>query len=119
LPPPPPPAPDYFGQVELGTGGLSVPNSHLDVIGKVAVDSGSTGHPFHMEFAGLMTQLGFYNPVSGQRFSARGAGGSLNAAAGLVKGLTFLTANYYSDGGGRFIFGEAPGSLSKATGRRR
>jgi hypothetical protein len=109
-------APDYFGQVELGTGGLSVPNSHLDIIGKIAVDSGSTGHPVHVELAGVMTSLAFYNPITGQRFSARGAGGSVNAAAGLVKGLTVLTANYYSDGGGRFIFGEGPALIIQGNG---
>jgi hypothetical protein len=95
---------------------LSVPNSHLDVIGKVAVDAGSTGHPIHVEAAGLVNQFAFYNPVTGQRFSSLGAGGSVNVAVGLVKGLTVLTANYYSDGGGRFIFGEAPALVIQGNG---
>jgi hypothetical protein len=109
-------APDYSGQVELGTGALSVPNSHLDIIGKVAVDSGSTGHPVHVELAAMTNQFAFYNPATGQRFSSRGAGVSVNAAADLVKGLTVLTANYYSDGGGRFIFGEGPSLIIQGNG---
>jgi len=109
-------APDYFGQVELGTGGLSVPNAHLDVIGKVAVDSGGMGHPVHVEVAGLTNQFAFYNPVTGQQFASRGGGVSVNAAADLFKGLTVLTANYYSDGGGRFIFGEGPSLIIQANG---
>jgi hypothetical protein len=109
-------APDYSGQVELGTGGLSVPNSHLDIVGKAAVDAGSTAHPVHLELAGMTNQVAFYNPVSGQRFSSRGGGVSLNASVDPVKGLTVLAANYYSDGGGRFIFGEAPTLIIQGNG---
>jgi hypothetical protein len=108
--------PDYSGQVELGTGALSVPNSHLDMIGKVAFDLGGTVHPVHIEVAGLTNQFAFYNPVTGQRFSSRGGGGSVNVAFGLAKGLTVLTANYYSDGGGRFIFGEGPALIIQGNG---
>jgi hypothetical protein len=109
-------APDYSGQVELGTGALSVPSSHLDIIGKVAFDSQSIGHPFHVEIAGMTNQVSFYNAGTGQRFSSRGGGASLNVAAGLAKGLTVLAANYYNDGGGRFIFGEAPALIIEGNG---
>ncbi len=109
-------APDYSGQVELGTGALSVPNSHLDIIGKAAVELGSTKHPVHIEAAGVTNQFAFYNPMSGQHFSTRGGGASLNVAAGLAKGLTLITANYYSDGAGRFIFGEAPALIIQGDG---
>jgi hypothetical protein len=40
----------------------------------------------------------------------------VNASADLVKGLTVLTANYYSDGGGRFIFGEGPALIIQGNG---
>jgi hypothetical protein len=109
-------APDYSGQVELGTGALSVPNSHLDIVGKVAVDSGNTEHPIHLEIAGVTNEFSFYNPLTGKHFSSRGGGASLNVSAGLAKGLTLLTANYYSDGGGRFIFGEAPSLIIQGNG---
>lgn len=109
-------APDYSGQVELGTGQLSVPNSHLDMIGKVAFDSGSTAHHVHIEGAGMTNHFAFYNPATAQRFSARGAGVSLNIAADVIKRLTLLTANYYSDGGGRFIFGEGPALIIQGNG---
>jgi hypothetical protein len=109
-------APDYSGQVELGSGGVSVPNSHLDIIGKLAIDGGSSVHPVHVELAGMTNQVAFYNPVTGQQFRSRGGGAALNVAAEVVKGLTLLTANYYSNGGGRFIFGEAPALIIQGNG---
>jgi hypothetical protein len=109
-------APDYFNQVDLGNGGVTVPNPHLDLIGKLAFDVGTSARPVHIEVAGLLNQFLLYNPNTGQRYSAQGGGGSVNAAIDVAKGLTALTANYYSDGGGRFIFGEAPALIIKGDG---
>jgi hypothetical protein len=109
-------APNYFNQVDTGSGGVGVPSPHLDFIGKVAFDWAGWGRPIHLEAAGMLNQFAFYNPLSNQRFSVFGGGGSLNAEFEIAKGLTLATANFYSDGGGRFIYGEAPALIIEGSG---
>jgi hypothetical protein len=109
-------APNYFNQVDLGTSGLAVPNPHLDFIGKVAFDWTGRGRPMHLEVAGMMNQFALYNPLSNQHFSTLGGAGSLNAGFEIGKGLSLMTANFYSDGGGRFIYGEAPALIIEGSG---
>jgi hypothetical protein len=109
-------APNYFNQVSLGSSGLGVPNPHLDFIGKVAVDWRGGGRPMHLEIAGMVNQFAFYNPSNNQHFSVVGGGGSLNAGFEVARGLTLLAANFYSDGGGRFIYGEAPALIIEGNG---
>jgi hypothetical protein len=109
-------APNYFNQVDSGSGGLGVPNPHLDFIGKAAFDWTSWGRSFHLEAAGLINQFAFYNPLNNRRFSILGGGGSLNGEFEIAHGLTLSTSNFYSDGGGRFIYGEAPALIIEGSG---
>ena len=109
-------SPNYFNQVDLGSGGLGVPNPHLDFIGKIAFDWRMAGRATHFEAAGEMNQFEFYNPLNNQHFSAIGGGASVNADIEVAKNLTLLTANFYSDGGGRFIYGEAPALIVEGNG---
>jgi hypothetical protein len=109
-------APNYFNQVDSGSGGLAVPNPHLDLIGKIAFDWTLLGHGIHLEAAGMMNQFGFYNPLSNQHFSTVGGGAALNAGFELAKKVTLYSANFYSDGGGRFIYGEAPALIIEGNG---
>jgi hypothetical protein len=109
-------APNYFNQVDLGTGGLAVPNPHLDFIGKIAFDWTNWGRAMHLEAAGMINTFAFYNPLINQHFSILGGGGSVNAGIEVAKNLTLFTANYYSDGGGRFIYGEAPALIIEGNG---
>jgi hypothetical protein len=109
-------APNYFNQVDVGSGGLGVPNPNLDLIGKVAFDWTNWGRATHLEIAGMMNRFTFYNPLSAQQFSIMGGGPSINAGIEITKRVTLLTANFYSDGGGRFIFGEAPALIIEGNG---
>jgi len=77
---------------------------------------GELGHGTHFEAAGVMNQFAFHNPLNNQRFSIVGGGGSLNAGIDVGKGWTVLTANFYGDGGGRFIYGEAPALIIEGDG---
>ena len=109
-------APNYFNQVDLGTGGLAVPNPHLDFIGKIAFDWTNWGRATHLEAAGMVNKFAFYNPLTSQHFSIVGGGASVNAGIEIAKNVTLFTANYYSDGGGRFIYGEAPALIIEGNG---
>src|SRR5438309_2256393 len=84
---------------------LNVPNVAPDVIVKLAVDPSPR---FHVEVGGLERQFKLWNPTTLTPFSATGAGGFLNVGVALFKGLRLLTNNFYSDGGGRYIFGQVP-----------
>ena len=109
-------APDYFKQVDMGVGGQGVPNPHSDLIAKIAFDPKVGGRSTHFEVAGLMNQYEFFNPLTSQRFSAVGGGVSLNAGMDITKKLTILISNFYSNGGGRYIFGEAPALIIRGNG---
>ncbi len=104
---------------ELDNGGttLTVPNVHPDIIGKIAFDpKSSEGLHQHIEIAGLFRTFKVYDPVNGNNYSAHGYGGSINVNFELVKGFHLLSNNFFSDGGGRYIFGQAPDLIVRADG---
>ncbi len=100
---------------ELNTGGntLAVPNVAPDVIAKLALDPSKK---FHFEVGGVTRQFALFNPSSKTHFSATGGGGFANLNFELFKGFRVLTNNFWSDGGGRYIFGQAPDLIAKADG---
>jgi hypothetical protein len=97
---------------------LSTPNVMPDIITKLAFDPMSR---VHFEVAGLARDFKVYNlttgqPTSGQTFSKVGAGGSINGNFELVKNFRLVTNNFLSDGGGRYIFGQAPDLIIRSDG---
>jgi hypothetical protein len=62
----------------------------------------------HLEIAGLFRTFRVYNPLDGECHSTSGVGGSVNFNVALTKNFRIFSNNYYSDGGGRWIFGLAP-----------
>jgi len=108
--------PNYFGQVDTSTeNGNSVPNPNLDWIGKVALDP-KGARSLHLELVGLLNHYAFYNPLNNRNFSITGWGVALNTLVQATPRLTLITANYYNNGGGDYIFGEAPDLIIQATG---
>jgi hypothetical protein len=120
----------YQGELDYGGGNtLSSPNVAPDIVAKLAFDPVKQ---FHLEFGGVERNFKvFYPGVAGvpatgttaaipaipsNTFSAEGGGGFLNLAVEPVKGLRFLTNNFWSDGGGRYIYGEAPDLIAHADG---
>jgi hypothetical protein len=57
-----------------------------------------------------------WNPVNNNHYSAVGGGGFANLNFELFKGFRLLSNNYWSDGGGRYIFGQAPDLIAHADG---
>ncbi len=101
----------------LNNGGttLSVPNVHPDIISKLAYDGKIAGkRDFHFEVAGLLSTFRLYNPANNNHYASVGAGGSLNLNIEVAKNFRVLTNNFWSDGGGRWLFGQAPDLIVKA-----
>lgn len=104
-----------FSNGELNAGGstVGVPNRAPDVIAKIALDPSPK---FHFEFGGVERNFQTFNPLTATHFSATGGGGFVNLNFQLFKGFRLLTNNFWSDGGGRYIFGQAPDLIVRADG---
>ena len=103
-------------QLNTGSATLGVPNVAPDVIAKLAFDPSSK---FHVEVGGIERQFKVWNPSpspTGTTFSKTGAGAFVNLNFELFKGFRLLTNNYWSDGGGRYIFGQAPDLIVRNDG---
>jgi hypothetical protein len=93
--------------------GLGIPNLHPDIIAKLAFDPTAR---VHFEFAGVESSFRLFNPNTQQYFTKAGGGGSVNGNFEVVKNFRLITNNYWSDGGGRYMFGQAPDFIVRADG---
>jgi uncharacterized coiled-coil protein SlyX len=103
----------YQGELDYNQNGLNAPNLAPDVIAKLALD------PYkqvHFEIGGVERNFKLYNPVTSTTYTATGGGGFLDLHVELFKGFRVLTNNFWSDGGGRYIFGQAPDLIAHADG---
>ncbi|MBS1876500.1 MAG: hypothetical protein JSU00_25015 [Acidobacteria bacterium] len=107
----------YGSQLSNGTLTLGTPNAAPDMIAKLAVDGKmKNGNAAHFEVAGLLRTFKTYLPATGQHFTAAGGGFAVNLNVEVLKGLRLLTNNYYSQGGGRYLFGQAPDVVVQSDG---
>ena len=96
-------------QLNNGSTTLTVPNLLPDIIAKIAFDPKlPNGRGLHFEFGGTVRTFKVFNALSNQHFTANGFGGQANLNLELFTGFRVVTNNYWSDGGGRWIFGQAP-----------
>jgi len=101
-------------QLDNTTAGvLSTPNLSPDIIVKAAFDPTSR---VHFEIAGIERNFKVYNPTAIQTFTKAGGGGSINGNFEVVKNFRLITNNYWSDGGGRYLFGNAPDLVVRTNG---
>jgi hypothetical protein len=103
-------------QVNNGASVISAPAVAPDIIAKAAFDP---SRKFHLEVAGVEVANKIANPSTTpafQTFSNVGVGGSVNLNFALTKNLRFLTNNFWSDGAGRYIFGQAPDFIIRSNG---
>ena len=115
----------YAGELDFGasSGGIATPNVAPDIIAKLAFDPVKQ---VHFEIGGVERNFKVYNPgaaASGSTaaippgsFSMQGGGGFVNLHVEPVKGFRILTNNFWSAGGGRYIFGQAPDVIAHADG---
>lgn len=100
-------------QLNNGATTLAVPNLAPDFIEKLAFDPSSR---FHAEVGGLERIFKIYNSTTNTTSTKAGAGGFVNLNAEVFKGFRLLTNNFWGDGGGRYIFGQAPDLIVRADG---
>jgi hypothetical protein len=101
------------GQFDNATNVLNTPNVHPDIIAKLAFDPSSR---VHFEIAGIYRTFKDWNPNTAVSSTTSGGGGSVNANFEVVKNFRLVTNNYWSDGGGRYLFGNAPDVVIRADG---
>jgi hypothetical protein len=100
-------------QFNDGTTTLNAPQLHPDIIAKLAFDPNSK---FHFEVAGIERTFKDYIASSNTTFTKAGAGVQVNMNVEIAKGFRFVANNYYSDGGGRYLFGVAPDVILRSDG---
>jgi hypothetical protein len=109
--------PPNFPASEVDQGAnVGTPNLHPDVIAKITYDPMTGGKHEHIEVAGLLSSFRTFNPTLGTKATATGGGGSVNFNLEVVKNLHLILNTFYSDGGGRWIFGLGPDFIVKADG---
>ncbi len=106
----------YAQQVDNGGTTLSVPGLHPDIVAKIAFDPRLGGRDLHFEIGATARSFKVWNPLANEHFTSRGVGGQANISLELAKGFRVLTNNYWSDGGGRWIFGQAPDLIVRSDG---
>jgi hypothetical protein len=102
-----------FSQFNNAGTTLGTANVTPDFIAKIAWDPSSR---FHGEVVGLESNFKDYNPATITHYTKSGGGVSLNMNAEIFKGFRLIESSFWSDGGGRYIFGEAPDLVVKANG---
>lgn len=102
----------YASQLDNGSTTLTAPNMIPDTIAKIAID----GKRVHVEAAGMVREFRTYNSLTNQHLTGTGAAGSFNAIVEVAKNLKVVSANYWSNGGGRYLFGLAPDVVVKGDG---
>jgi hypothetical protein len=115
----------YAGELDFAasSGGIATPNLAPDIIAKLAIDPNKR---VHFEIGGVERNFKVYNPgvaatkttaaIPAATFTTEGGGGFLNLHVEVFKGFRLLTNNFWSDGGGRYIFGQAPDLVVNADG---
>ena len=100
------------------TTNTAVPNLHPDVIVKTSYDTELGHRPFHIEAAGIIRSFRVLNTlvIPNRTDTMTGGGGSINLSLQVVKNLTLVGTSFYSDGGGRYIFGLGPDAIVKPNG---
>ena len=102
------------GELNNAATTLNAPAVFPDTIAKLAFDPNSK---VHFEIGGVVREFRVYNPNNLQHFTSTGGGGGFaNLNFELFPGFRLLTNNYWSDGGGRYIFGLAPDLAANSNG---
>ncbi len=105
---------DYGNQLDDSqTNDVNIPQLRPDIIAKMAFQPNSR---VHVEIGGVSSQFKVFNSSTNQSFTTTGEGGSINANFGLTKSLRLVTNNFWSDGEGRYLFGEVPDVIVRSDG---
>jgi hypothetical protein len=105
----------YTNSTGVGNGvnGLQAPQVHPDIISRLAFDPNSH---VHFEFTGVASTARILNPITLTTNYKSMGGGSFNGNFEVAKGFRLITNNFWSDGEGRYIFGQAPNFIVRPDG---
>jgi hypothetical protein len=107
----------YSSQLDLGNSTFGVPNLHPDVVAKLAFDP-KTGHrDLHFEIGGILSGFRFYNSLDQTKHHATGGGILAGVNYEVVRNFRLIANGFYSNGGGRWIFGLGPDVIINADGK--
>jgi hypothetical protein len=105
---------DIAQNVSNGQNILTQPTVAPDIIAKLALDPSSR---FHFEVGGIERNFKTVNPsLLSQHFTATGGGLLVGLNGEVFKNFRLISTNYWSDGGGRYLFGQAPDLIVRANG---
>jgi hypothetical protein len=111
-------APSLVGTQLDNNATTATPNRFPDIQAKIAYDACYGGRQvLHLEAAGVFR--GFSIAGASPNFTKStiyGGGGSVNGILEPVKNFRLIVTSYYSDGGGRYIYGLAPDVVVRANG---
>jgi len=102
------------GQLDdTSTSYLSTPNLAPDIIAKIAFDPSSR---FHFEVAGIDRTFKTFNTTTNQSYTKAGGGLQFGLNGEILPGFRLITTNFWSDGGGRYLFGTVPDVILRPDG---
>ena len=107
--------PDGFPAVEVDSGNTpGAPSPYPDIVGKLAFDPQTGKTKQHIEGALLLRRYQTFNPTTDRKFSSNGTGYSVSGVFEVIKGLHVIGTTLISDGGGRYMIGQAPDFMVNA-----
>jgi hypothetical protein len=95
-------------QLDGANENFAAPQLTPDFIGKIAFDPSSR---FHAEVGGVVSTFKTLNTANlalGETNTKAGGGVLFGLNAEIVKNIRLITTNFWSDGEGRYLFGQAP-----------
>ena len=94
----------------------TTPNVHPDVIAKIAYDADMKGRHYHVEGAGLLTTVRVLPALNGSTDTKTGGGAAAAFNLEVFKTVRLVASAFWSDGGGRYIFGSGPDAVLTPAG---
>src|SRR4051812_40524455 len=109
--------PDSFPDAEVDSGSTpNAPSPYPDIVGKVAFDPRIGNTHQHLEAAVLVRGYRTYGPAADRTFSATGTGVSVSGVFEPAASIHVIGTTLISDGGGRYMIGQAPDFMINADG---
>jgi hypothetical protein len=109
--------PASFPAAQVDAGNTpGAPSPYPDFVGKVAFDPQTGKTHQHIEAAVLVRGYRTFSPAADRTFSATGSGFSVSGVFEPVKGIHVIGTTLVSDGGGRYMIGQAPDFMVNADG---
>ena len=98
----------FVNQLDNAANFSQTPNLHPDIIGKLAFDPKTGPLHQHIEVVGLYRTFRTYNQNNNDHYNAAAGGGAVNLNFEPAKNFHLILNNFWSDGGGRYLYGTIP-----------